>query len=72
MIDTIIKRDGRELPFDEDKITQAILKAFHASGSAKSEKTAERLADQVVAELEKANPSKCPQLNRCRTRLKKF
>ena len=51
MIDTIIKRDGRELPFDEDKITQAILKAFHASGSAKSEKTAERLADQVVAEL---------------------
>lgn len=28
MIDTIIKRDGRKVEFDKDKITEAIQKAF--------------------------------------------
>ena len=37
MTDTIIKRDGREVSFDQGKITAAILKAFQASGSAKTE-----------------------------------
>ena len=53
MTDTIIKRDGREVSFDAAKITAAILKAFQASGSAKSEATAKKLTDQVVDELNK-------------------
>ena len=52
MIDTIRKRDGREVPFTPIKITEAIMKAFQASGSAKTEKTAQELTMQVVAELE--------------------
>jgi anaerobic ribonucleoside-triphosphate reductase len=52
MIDTIRKRDGREVPFTPVKITEAIMKAFQASGSAKTEKTAHELTMQVVAELE--------------------
>ncbi len=51
MTDTIIKRDGREVSFDQGKITAAILKAFQASGSAKTESTARRLTEQVVDEL---------------------
>ena len=51
MIDTIIKRDGRKVEFDKDKITEAIQKAFTASGSAKTVETAEELAGQVVARL---------------------
>ncbi|NLG23978.1 MAG: anaerobic ribonucleoside triphosphate reductase, partial [Clostridiales bacterium] len=51
MIDTILKRDGREVPFDPGKITSAILKAFQASGSAKTERTAQELTNQVLAKL---------------------
>ena len=53
MIDTIIKRDGRNVPFDAQKITDAIMKAFQASNSAKTYKTAESLTQQVLMELEK-------------------
>ena len=52
MLDTIIKRDGREVPFDADKITEAILRAFRASDSAKTQKVAEELTHQVVREIE--------------------
>ncbi len=51
MIDTIIKRDGREVPFDAEKITDAIVKAFEASESAKTRKTAESISQRVLAEL---------------------
>ena len=51
MIDTIIKRDGREVPFDSEKITNAVMKAFAASDSAKSRKTAEGITQQVLAEV---------------------
>ncbi|MBR6008597.1 MAG: anaerobic ribonucleoside triphosphate reductase [Clostridia bacterium] len=51
MIDTIIKRDGRKVPFNEEKISSAINKAFIASGSAKSMSVAEELAHQVVARI---------------------
>ena len=51
MIDTIIKRDGRKVPFNEEKISSAINKAFIASGSAKSTSVAEELAHQVVARI---------------------
>ena len=53
MIDIIIKRDGRKVPFDPQKITDAIMKAFRASNSAKTIKTAEQLTRQVLDELEK-------------------
>ncbi len=50
-IDTIIKRDGRSAAFDEEKIVDAIDKAFVASGNLNGRKTAEDLADQVVAKI---------------------
>ena len=53
MIDIIIKRDGRKVPFDPQKITDAIMKAFRACNSAKTIKTAEQLTRQVLDELEK-------------------
>ena len=52
MIKSIIKRDKREVPFNEDKITQAIVKAFKASGSANREEIAASLTKEVVAVLE--------------------
>ena len=52
MISTITKRDGRVVPFDADKIQQAILKALTASGSQKGEQTAGDLTQRVIAELE--------------------
>ena len=52
MPENIIKRDGREVPFDIEKITDAIFRAFRASDSTKTREVAQRLAQQVVAELE--------------------
>ena len=53
MISSILKRDGRQVPFDINKIASAIYKAFKASGSAKDEQTAMNIALQVEAELER-------------------
>ena len=39
-IDMIRKRDGREVPFDQDKIEQAIFASFQASGSARVRRAA--------------------------------
>ncbi len=51
MITSIIKRDGRKVPFELDKITQAIYRAAQALGGSDRD-TAEALANQVVAYLE--------------------
>ncbi|WMJ82635.1 anaerobic ribonucleoside triphosphate reductase [Oscillospiraceae bacterium LTW-04] len=51
MITSIIKRDGRMVSFELDKITQAIYKAAQALGGNDHE-TAETLANQVVTYLE--------------------
>ena len=51
MITAIIKRDGRRVNFELDKITQAIYKAAQALGG-NDRTTAETLANQVVAYLE--------------------
>ena len=51
MIEYIVKRDGRKVPFNPEKISGAITKAFQASGSAKSVQVAEELAKQVVARI---------------------
>ena len=53
MITTITKRDGRVVPFEQDKIEQAIEKAFMASGSRKSTDTAKELAQLVVDTIER-------------------
>lgn len=52
MIISIRKRDGRVVPFDPEKIQNAIYKAFVASGSAKGEETAQAIGHLVELELE--------------------
>ncbi|MEG0865137.1 MAG: anaerobic ribonucleoside triphosphate reductase [Clostridia bacterium] len=52
MIVSIKKRDGRIVPFNKEKIEQAIAKSFMASSSQKSAETAEELASLVVAQLD--------------------
>lgn len=49
---TIVKRDGREVEFHFDKIAQAILKAFRASGSNKELEYAKTLAHEVENKLD--------------------
>ena len=51
-INNIRKRDGRTMPFDREKIENAIFRAFQASGSAKGHETAETLTERVIQELE--------------------
>ena len=51
MIDTIIKRDGRAVPFSIDKIAQAINKAIEACGGGNYEEALE-LSQQVVNHIE--------------------
>ena len=52
-VDMIRKRDGREVPFEREKIEQAIFASFQASGSARGHETSKELADEVVSLLEK-------------------
>ena len=51
MITTIVKRDGRQVPFNLEKIANAILKALQAVGAA-DEKQALGLATRVVEQTE--------------------
>ena len=53
MTDTIKKRDGRQVPFEAEKIEDAILKAFEATGSVKGRDTAHELTRQIIAELDR-------------------
>jgi ribonucleoside-diphosphate reductase alpha chain len=57
----IRKRDGRIVRFDQDKITQAILKAARAVGEF-DEKEAKRLADVVVNLLVKTTSTRIPEV----------
>ena len=50
-IEKIKKRDGRIVPFDQSKITEAIRKAFEATGQ-KDGKRAKEISDKVVRKLE--------------------
>jgi uridine kinase len=52
MIETIVKRDGRLVPFDPRKIAFAILRAAVAVDG-RDQELAGRIADRVVAELER-------------------
>ena len=51
MIEKIIKRDGRVVPFDREKITLAILSAAVAVGG-RDRRTAESVTGDVIARLE--------------------
>ena len=48
MIEYIIKRDGCKVEFNQEKIADAIAKAFVAVGSPKSRRVSEELAQQVA------------------------
>lgn len=59
-IQKIRKRDGRIVPFDQERITNAIWKAAQAVGG-KDRERAKQLSDQVVKtleEIQKRNPEK--------------
>ena len=51
-IANIRKRDGRLVPFDPQKIENAIFRAFQASASAKGHETTQALTELVVKDLE--------------------
>mgnify|MGYP001283591002 FL=1 len=59
MITKIRKRDGREVPFNIEKIANAIFKATRAAGEENYEK-AMTLAEKVVEELHKDTGKKIP------------
>jgi len=61
VIKTIIKRDGRIVPFDKEKITNAIFKAARAAGG-RDRELAKELAGQVVAIAEKKLGNKIPSV----------
>ncbi|MBI2624844.1 MAG: ribonucleoside-triphosphate reductase [Candidatus Nealsonbacteria bacterium] len=53
----VTKRDGRLVPFDQARITEAIKKAIQASQEGNLEKDPERISDKVVQVLIKKYPS---------------
>ncbi len=61
MIERIIKRDGREVPFEIEKISTAIYKAAEAIGGHNHE-VAEELAQQVVDYIEKEEKISTPSV----------
>jgi len=59
-MDKIIKRDGRIVPFNREKITLAVLAAAIAVGG-RDRETAERVTDDVIARLEsREDPKSIP------------
>ena len=58
----IIKRDGREVPFISDKITDAILSAFCEDSVEKSREFCEGLTGQVVRTLEAEHSDQTPSV----------
>ncbi len=61
MITKIRKRDGREVPFNIEKIASAVFKAASATGG-KDYKTAMDLAERVVAYIEGSMDKKVPDV----------
>jgi ribonucleoside-triphosphate reductase len=60
-IDEIVKRDGRRVPFDAGKISQAILKAGRATGEF-DEQTAHRLTIRVLTLAQTLSPDGLPSV----------
>ncbi|OPX42541.1 anaerobic ribonucleoside-triphosphate reductase [Ruminiclostridium hungatei] len=61
MITKIKKRDGREVPFNIEKIASAVFKAASATGG-KDYKTAMDLAERVVDHIEEAMDKRVPDV----------
>ena len=61
MLKKVVKRDGKVVPFDIEKITNAIKKAGAATEEFKEER-AKRLAEKVVSESEKLDQKKTPSV----------
>ncbi len=61
MITKIRKRDGREVPFNIEKIASAVFKAASATGG-KDYKTAMDLAERVVAYIEESMDKRVPDV----------
>lgn len=57
MIKSIRKREGQIVPFDQDRITAAVLKAMTAVSEGSPEE-AEKISDKVVKELNKKFPGR--------------
>lgn len=51
------KRDGRIVPFEQERITEAVRKAMEAAGEGDLPKDSERASDRVVTELNKRYPA---------------
>ena len=51
----VIKRDGRRVPFEKDKIKLAILRAMNQGSGVKKEKIAEDIANEITTESEGMN-----------------
>ena len=52
MVTTIIKRDGRTAEFNQEKIAEAVEKAFQACGAMQDRAAAEDIAQTVVDKLD--------------------
>ena len=52
MVTTIIKRDGRTAEFKQEKIAEAVEKAFQACAAMQDRAVADEIADKVVAKLD--------------------
>ena len=63
MITMIIKRDGRKVPFNVEKIAKAIYKAAVAVGG-KDYEEAEELATKVCKYVEKTQNEECPTVEK--------
>lgn len=61
MITKIRKRDGREVPFNIEKIASAVFKAASATGG-KDYKTAVELAERIVAYIEESMDKRVPNV----------
>ena len=52
MVESIIKRDGRAVDFHQEKIAEAVEKAFRASGAMQPRAVADGIAERVVEKIE--------------------
>ena len=62
MAQTVIKRDGRKVAFDKDRIYNAIIKAMSQGSGIKKEKIAEDIATEIETELKCVNEVTIPQI----------
>lgn len=55
-IQSVTKRDGRIVPFDQSRITNAIYRAMQATGEGALQKDPQKVSDRVVQELARKYP----------------